>query len=268
MILKPVRPGAALSLSDRDARRPRELHVRSVLKKALTDEVEKLGHLQDRLMAGKRHAVLVILQGRDASGKDGAIKQVFDGCNPQGCRVTSFGVPTALELSHDYLWRIHTAVPPRGYIGIFNRSHYEDVIAVRVKRLVPAKIWRSRFDQINAFERMLAANGVTILKFFLHISRAEQRARLIDRLEDPEENWKFRAGDLDDRRRWGAYTTAYRDALRKCSTKWAPWYVVPADSKTARNYLITRTLNRTLQGLRLTYPRAAREVLALKRSII
>jgi PPK2 family polyphosphate:nucleotide phosphotransferase len=268
MILKPVRPGTTLPLSDRDAQRPRELKDKDALKALLAGEVKALGKLQDRLWAEKRHAVLVILQGRDASGKDGSIKQVFDGCNPQGCRVTSFGVPTPLELSHDFLWRIHTAVPPRGIIGIFNRSHYEDVVAVRVKRLAPANVWRARYEQINNFEKMLAENGVTILKFFLHISRAEQRARLIDRLEDPEENWKFRAGDLDDRRRWGAFTAAYRDAIRLCTTKWAPWYMVPADSKTVRNYLITRTLNRTLRGLRLRYPKASREVLALKRSIV
>jgi PPK2 family polyphosphate:nucleotide phosphotransferase len=267
MILKPVRPGTGLSLSDRDARRPPDLKDRDALKLMLADEVKELGTLQDRLWAEKRHAVLVILQGRDASGKDGAIKHVFDGCNPQGCRVTSFGVPTSLELSHDFLWRVHAAVPPRGIIGIFNRSHYEDVLAVRVKRLVPAQVWRARFEQINDFERMLAANDVTILKFFLHISRKEQRERLIDRLEDPTENWKFRAGDLDDRRQWGAFTAAYRDALRKCGTKWAPWYVVPADSKTVRNYLITRTLNATLRELRMRYPRASREVLALKRTI-
>ncbi len=268
MILKPVRPGSAPSLGDRDARRPPELQDKDALKKMLADEVKQLGKLQDRLFAEKRHAVLVVLQGRDASGKDGVIKHVFDGCNPQGCRVTSFGVPTGLELSHDFLWRVHAAVPPRGYIGIFNRSHYEDVIAVRVKRLAPTKTWAKRFEQINDFERMLAANDVTILKFFLHISREEQRARLTDRLDDPEENWKFRAGDLADRRRWGAFTTAYRDALGKCSTRWAPWYVVPADSKTIRNYLITRTLNAKLRSLRPRYPRARPEVLALRRSIV
>jgi PPK2 family polyphosphate:nucleotide phosphotransferase len=267
MILKPVRQGAAPSLSDRQAKRPQDLPEKDDLKSALDDEQKKLGKLQDRLMAGKQKAVLVIFQGRDASGKDGAIKQVFDGCNPQGCRVTSFGVPTALELSHDYLWRIHAAIPPRGLIGIFNRSHYEDVIAVRVKKLAPETIWRSRFEQINNFERMLAANGVVILKFFLHVSRAEQRERLIDRLEDPEENWKFRAGDLDDRKLWPAFTAAYRDALNRCSTKWAPWYIVPADSKTARNYLITRTLNKTLESLGLRYPKARPEILALKESI-
>ena len=267
MVLKPVQHGAALLLSDREAKRPRELSDKEAIKDALDDEQKKLGKLQDRLMAGKQKAVLVILQGRDASGKDGAIKQVFDGCNPQGCRVTSFGVPTALELSHDYLWRIHAAVPPRGFIGIFNRSHYEDVIAVRVKKLVPEKVWRARYEQINNFERMLAANDVVILKFFLHVSRAEQRERLIDRLEDPEENWKFRAGDLDDRKLWSSFTAAYHDALTKCSTKWAPWYVVPSDSKTVRNYLITRTLNKTLESLRLRYPRAGPEVMALKESI-
>jgi PPK2 family polyphosphate:nucleotide phosphotransferase len=267
MLLKPVRSTDPLRLSDRDAHGPRELGEKDSIKQALADEVETLGALQDRLFADKRHAVLVVLQGRDASGKDGTIKQVFDGCNPQGCRVASFGVPTSLELSHDFLWRVHAAVPPRGYIGIFNRSHYEDVLAVRVNRLVPRPVWSARFEQINAFEKMLSQNGVTILKFFLHISRAEQRERLIDRLDDPEENWKFRAGDLDDRRRWGAYSAAYRDALRKCSTPWAPWYVVPADSKVTRNYLITRRLNETLRRLRLRYPRVKPEVLRLRGAI-
>lgn len=267
MILKPVRHGATLSLSDREARRPRELSDKDSLRDALDEEQKKLGKLQDRLWAGKQKAVLVIFQGRDASGKDGSIKQVFDGCNPQGCRVTSFGVPTALELSHDYLWRVHAAVPPRGIIGVFNRSHYEDVVVVRVKKLAPEKAWRARFEQINNFERMLAANDVVILKFFLHISRAEQRERFIDRLEDPEENWKFRAGDLEDRKLWPAFTAAYRDALSRCSTKWAPWYIVPSDSKTVRNYLITRTLNKTLETLSLRYPKARPEVLALKSSI-
>ena len=267
MILKPVRPGAPLALSDRDAHRPHGLRDRDGVKEALSDEVKQLGQLQERLIADKRHAVLVILQGRDASGKDGTIKQVFDGCNPQGVRVSSFGVPTALELSHDFLWRVHQAVPPRGYIGIWNRSHYEDVLAVRVRHLAPPRVWRARFEQINDFERMLAANNVTILKFFLHISREEQRERLIDRLEDPTENWKFREGDLEDRKLWGAYTAAYRDALRLCSTRWAPWYVVPADSKPVRNLLITQVLNSALRGLRLRYPKAPRAVLALKGTI-
>ena len=268
MLLKPVRPTDRLALSDRDAHKPRDLEDKVALKEALKDEVEELGRLQDRLYADRRHAILVVLQGRDASGKDGTIKQVFDGCNPQGCRVTAFGVPTPLELSHDFLWRIHTAVPPRGYIGIFNRSHYEDVLAVRVRKLVPSSVWKARYDQINAFEKMLTLNGVTILKFFLHISHDEQRERLVDRLDDPEENWKFREGDLEDRRLWTAYTAAYRDALQKCSTPWAPWYVVPADSKKVRNYLITRRLNETMRTLRLRYPRAKPEVLKLRDTIV
>jgi PPK2 family polyphosphate:nucleotide phosphotransferase len=211
--------------------------------------------------------LLVVLQGRDASGKDGTIKNVFDGCNPQGCRVTSFGVPTPLELSHDFLWRVHAAIPPRGYIGIFNRSHYEDVLAVRVRGLAPAEVWKARFRQINEFEWMLSQNGVTILKFFLHISRDEQRKAFRERLDDPEKNWKFRAGDLEDRKHWAAYTRAYRDVLRRCSTPWAPWYVVPADSNTARNFLVTNTINRALRKLRMRYPRVSAEVLALRQMI-
>jgi PPK2 family polyphosphate:nucleotide phosphotransferase len=181
-----------------------------------------------------------------------------------GCRVASFGVPSETELSHDYLWRVHQALPPRGYIGIFNRSHYEDVIVVRVHELVERRVWRRRYAQINAFERMLSEEGTIILKFFLHVSRKEQRERLEDRLTDPRKNWKFRAGDLDDRALWDGYTRAWRDALRRCSTPWAPWYVVPADSKTVRNYLVTRRINHALRRLRLEYPRAAKEVLKLK----
>jgi PPK2 family polyphosphate:nucleotide phosphotransferase len=267
MLLKPVTSETPLGLSDRAARPPRGLPRGAELKVATAEEVEKLGKLQNVLFADKRFALLIVLQGRDAAGKDGTIKHVFDGCNPMGCRVTSFGVPTELELKHDYLWRVHDAVPPRGYIGIFNRSHYEDVLVVRVHRLAPRAVWRERYAQINDFERMLTRNGVIILKFYLHVSRDEQRERLNERLVDPEKNWKFRVGDLDDRRAWNGYTRAYRDALRKCSTPWAPWFVVPADSKPVRNYLVTATINRALRRLHLRYPRAAKEVLALKGKI-
>ncbi|HSA54395.1 MAG TPA: PPK2 family polyphosphate kinase [Gemmatimonadaceae bacterium] len=263
MILEPVTARTRLPLTDRNAARPRGLPRGDDLDAALEREVAELGRLQARLYADRRYALLVVLQGRDASGKDGTIRNVFDGCNPLGCRVASFGVPTELERSHDFLWRIHAQVPPRGFVGIFNRSHYEDVLAVRVRELAPPAVWRARFEQINAFERMLARNSVVVLKFFLHISREEQRERLLERLRDPEKNWKFRAGDLEDRELWGAYTRAYRDAMRKCSTAWAPWYVVPADSKTARNYLVTTTINRALRRLRLRYPRAAPGVLRL-----
>lgn len=268
MILDPVTSRSALGLSDRAAAPPAGLPKSRELKDLLAREVEELGALQRALYADRRYALLVVLQGRDASGKDGTIKHVFDGCNPLGCDVTSFGVPTPLELSHDYLWRIHAAAPARGDIGIFNRSHYEDVLVVRVRGLAPSRAWRHRYAQINAFEHMLSENGVVLLKFFLHVSRAEQRERLLERLQDPEKNWKFRAGDLDDRKRWDSYTRAYRDALRKCSTGWAPWFVVPSDSKTVRNYLVTRTINRALRRLRLRYPRAQPEVLKLASTIV
>jgi PPK2 family polyphosphate:nucleotide phosphotransferase len=208
-----------------------------------------------------------VLQGRDASGKDGTIRHVFGPCDPQGVHVSSFKAPTDLELAHDFLWRIHAVVPPKRMIGIFNRSHYEDVIVVRVKNLAPRSVWSKRYEQINNFEHMLTENGVIILKFFLHISHDEQKEQLIERLEDPAKNWKFRAGDLDDRKLWNQYTRAIGDALAKCSTEWAPWYVVPADDKKARNYLVTRTIVDKLESLKLHYPRADKKVLALKDNI-
>ncbi len=267
MILEPVTSRTRLSLDDRDAMPPDHLSKGDALDDATRSEVKELGQLQSTLFADRRYALLVVLQGRDASGKDGTIKHVFDGCNPQGCRVTGFGVPTALELSHDYLWRVHAAVPPKGYIGIFNRSHYEDVLVVRVKNIVPKSVWKHRYEQINEFERVLSQNGVTILKFFLHVSKDEQRERLVERLTDPKKNWKFRKDDLADRSLWPDYTRAYRDALRRCSTKWAPWYVVPSDKKAVRNYLITNAINDTLRGLDLRYPPATPEVLKLVNQI-
>jgi PPK2 family polyphosphate:nucleotide phosphotransferase len=266
MHLDPVTPHTRLALGDGDASLPRKHHPDD-LETETARAVKKLGTSQSLLYADRRYALLVVLQGRDASGKDGTIKHVFDGCNPQGCQVTSFVVPTDRERSHDYLWRVHAAMPPRGIIGIFNRSHYEDVLVVRVRKLAPKADWKRRYDQINDFERMLARNGVVILKFFLHISRAEQQRRLIERLDDPTKNWKFRAGDLDDRARWDAYTRAYRDALRKCSTAWAPWFLVPADDNHVRNYLITTTINAKLKELDLRYPKAGRESLRLKARI-
>ena len=264
MILKPVDPTQSLPLRDKDAKPPKGLPNGDELKRLLAQEQERLGELQNRFYADRRNALLVVLQGRDASGKDGTIRSVFDACNPQGCQVASFKAPTDLELSHDFLWRVHQAVPARGTIGIFNRSHYEDVLVVRVKNLVPKRVWQHRYRQINDFERMLTENGVVILKFFLHISKDEQREQFLERLTDPTKNWKFRAGDLDDRALWGDYTRAYRDALRKCSTRWAPWYLVPSDHRTARNYLITKVINETLSALKPEYPRASKEVLALK----
>lgn len=264
MILKPVDSDRPLPLNDAAAKSPKGLPNGDELKRMLAHEQERLGELQSAFYADRRHALLVVLQGRDASGKDGAIRSVFTACNPQGCQVQSFKAPTELELSHDFLWRVHQVIPPKGMIGIFNRSHYEDVLVVRVKNLVAKREWQRRYRQINDFERMLSENGVVILKFFLHISKEEQREQFLERLTDPTKNWKFRAGDLEDRALWSDYTRAYRDALRKCSTPWAPWYLVPSDSRTARNYLITRVINEALSALKPEYPRASKEVLALK----
>src|SRR5262245_17843075 len=191
----------------------------------------RLFDLQAKLSAESKQALLIVLQGLDAAGKDGTIRHVFAGVNPQACEVHSFKVPTHIELAHDYLWRVHAATPRRGVIGIFNRSHYEDVLAVRVERLVPEREWRKRYDHINEFERMLTENGTRILKFYLHISRKEQGDRISERLQDPDRNWKFSESDLETRTKWKQYRDAYNDALTKCNTKWAPWYVVPADHK-------------------------------------
>jgi PPK2 family polyphosphate:nucleotide phosphotransferase len=239
----------------------------AALKDETKDLLDRLGELQAALYADGRHALLVVLQGRDASGKDGTVRKVFGACNPLGCEVTSFKVPSPLELSHDYLWRIHQSTPAKGMIGIFNRSQYEDVLVVRVRDIVPKKVWSKRYDQINQFERLLDANGVRILKFFLHISRDEQRDRLRERLDDPKKNWKFQAGDLAERELWSEYTKAYRDALRLCSTPWAPWYVVPADDKKARNFLIARTVVDTMESMKLRYPKADGDALKLKRKL-
>ena len=252
--LTPITSPRQIRLSDSDAAPPRGLPKHKHLEDAADEQVDRIRKLQQKLYADGRFALLIVLQGRDASGKDGTIKKVFRGVNPMGCVVTSFKVPTELEQEHDFLWRVHERVPPRRMIGIFNRSHYEDVIVTRVHNLVPKKVWSERFDQINDFERMLAQNSVVILKFFLHVSRDEQKKRLIERLEDRKKNWKFRAGDLDDRELWDDYTKAYRDAIARCSTSWARWHIVPADDEDARNLLVARKIADTLDALDLHYP--------------
>jgi PPK2 family polyphosphate:nucleotide phosphotransferase len=264
MKLKPVDSRTKLQLRDRDALPPKKAPGGKDLEDALDEEAKRIAELQTLLWADGRYALLIVLQGRDASGKDGTIKHVFKSVNPQGCQVTSFGVPTELERKHDFLWRVHHAVPPRGSIGIFNRSHYEDVLVVRVKKLVPKKVWSARYDQINEFEELLTESGVVVLKFFLHISRDEQRERFEARLAEQDKNWKFRVGDLDDRKLWDDYTEAYRAMLRKCSPKGAPWYVVPSDDKDLRNYLIARCIADTLNGLDLRYPKVDPSVRELK----
>jgi PPK2 family polyphosphate:nucleotide phosphotransferase len=227
---------------------------------ALDEQLDRLTDLQDRLWAEGKRAVLVVLQGIDAAGKDGTIKKVMTAFNPQGCPVTSFKVPSSEELAHDYLWRVHKAVPRRGEIGIFNRSHYEEVLIVRVHGLVPRSVWRSRYDEINAFEAHLAANGTTIVKFFLSISKDEQRERFQARYDDPTKRWKFSMGDLDERERWDDYQAAFDDALSKTSTDVAPWYVIPADRKWFRNLAVATILADTMAGLKPRYPPVAEDV--------
>ncbi len=251
--LQPVDRDDRLKLGSKAARVD-NLPPRQEIDAATDALLDRLRDLQDVFHADRRHALLLVLQGRDAAGKDGVIKTVYGAFNPTGVTVAAFGPPTALELRHDFLWRVHQVVPPRGMIGVFNRSHYEDVLAVRVRQLAPESVWRPRYAQINAFEKMLADNGVIIRKCMLHVSREEQHARLTARLEDPRKNWKFRLEDLDDRALWDEYTDAYRDALRQCSTRRAPWYVVPSDDKPVRNFLIARMLVETLEGLELGYP--------------
>jgi PPK2 family polyphosphate:nucleotide phosphotransferase len=257
MKLTPIRARDTISLSDRAALPPRSLDADDdVLEKKMTKLRLRLDELQNALYAESKRSLLVVLQARDAGGKDGTIRRVFSSVNPQGCTVTAFKRPTPDELAHDYLWRVHAAVPGQGRIGIFNRSHYEDVLAVRVHQLVPKKVWKKRYGQINDFEQMLSGNGVTILKFYLHISREEQRVRLCERLTDPTKNWKFEAGDLGERDLWNEYTRAYVDVFRKCSTKHAPWYIVPADRKHARDYLVLEKIVSTLEQMDPQYPKA------------
>jgi PPK2 family polyphosphate:nucleotide phosphotransferase len=223
--------------------------------KALEVELEaRLAELQEMLFAQGKHALLVVFQAMDAGGKDGAIKKVFDSANPQGVRVASFKVPTPEELSHDFLWRIHQRVPPKGYIGIFNRSHYEDVLVVRVNEIVPPDVWRKRYKQINEFEQLIAETGTRILKFYLHISKDEQRERLQARLDDPSKHWKFSPGDLPVRERWDDYMEAYEDAISHCNAPHAPWHIVPANKKWYRDLVITRAIVQALEGMKLAFP--------------
>lgn len=215
---------------------------------------DRMFALQEMLYAQRKKSLLIVLQAMDAGGKDGTIKRVFDNVNPQGIVATSFKVPTEEELEHDFLWRIHKAAPRKGYIGIFNRSHYEDVLVVRVNNIVPEDVWRARYDHINNFEKLLHDSGTRILKFFLHISKDEQKERFQERLDIPEKNWKFSMGDLPVREQWDEYMKAYADALTYCNTEYAPWHIVPANRKWYRNYIITKTIVETMESMDLAFP--------------
>ncbi len=208
---------------------------------------EEFAEMQELLYGAARQSVLIVLQGMDTSGKDGTIRHVMAPINPQGCNVATFKEPTPADLAHDFLWRVHPCAPAKGMIGIFNRSHYEDVLVVRVHDLAPKAVWKRRYEAINNFERLLAENGTIILKFFLHISKDEQRARLLAREKDPVKAWKLSPGDWIEREKWDDYQAAYEDALSRCSTTDAPWYIVPADKKWFRNLAITETILDTLR---------------------
>jgi PPK2 family polyphosphate:nucleotide phosphotransferase len=253
--------GAPVHLRDYDpdyldgsSKKDAKKDLKKKLAAAMEADQQRLDVLQEALYAEGKHALLIVLQGMDTSGKDGSIRHVFSSVDPQGVQVTSFKVPTADELARDFLWRIHRAVPPKGMIGIFNRSQYEDVLVVRVHNLVPESIWRERYDHINRFEEMLHEHGTTILKFFLHISKAEQKKRLTERRDTPEKQWKFSLGDLKERAYWDAYQAAYEAVLTHCNTPYAPWHIVPANSKWYRNYVIARTVRETLERLNPQFP--------------
>lgn len=225
-------------------------------KKALLELNDELEALQELLYAEGKHKVLIVLQATDTGGKDGTIRHVFEGVNPQGVDVASFKKPTETELKHDYLWRVHARTPGSGEIVIFNRSHYEDVLIVRVHDLVAPSRWEKRYEHINNFEKLLADEGTTIIKFFLHISKDEQKERLEERLADPEKHWKFATGDLAERERWDDYQEAFEAALSRTSTEYAPWYIIPADRKWYRNLVISEVIIDTLKGLEMAYPPA------------
>ncbi len=250
-----VRPGTKLRLADIDPRDTTPFDGDKEKGRARIGKLNaRLEELQEALFAQGRHRLLVVLQAMDAGGKDGVIRTVFDGVNPQGVKVASFKKPTPPELAHDFLWRIHPHTPAAGEIAIWNRSHYEDVLIARVHDLCTEKTWRARYDHIRAFETMLAAEGTTILKFFLHIGKDEQRQRLQERIDDPKKRWKWNKGDLDERRRWNDYQQAYEDALAATSTKEAPWYVVPADRNWYRDLVVSEVLVATLEAMDIRLP--------------
>ncbi|MBA2713071.1 MAG: polyphosphate kinase 2 family protein [Rubrobacteraceae bacterium] len=251
-----VEPGEPVSLATIDPDQTEHYRKKKDVAKELEKQRRRIQDLQARLYAENERGLLIVLQAMDTGGKDGTIKHVFSGVNPQGCRVSSFKAPSAEEANHDFLWRYHKSAPARGRIGIFNRSHYEDVLIVRVKNLVPEEIWSGRYGQINDFERNLSLDGITVLKFFLHISKEEQKKRLQSRLDDPDKRWKFSSNDIKERAFWDDYQRAFEDALANCSTSYAPWYVVPANKKWYRNLVVARTIADTLAAIDPQFPPA------------
>ncbi|MEB3182162.1 MAG: polyphosphate kinase 2 family protein [Nostocaceae cyanobacterium] len=250
-----VSPGERISLADINPDSYENYQKKKLIDQELEYQRQRLAILQERLYAENQRSLLIVLQSMDTGGKDGTIKNVFRGVNPQGCQVWSFKQPSYEELNHDFLWRYHQRTPQRGMISIFNRSHYEDVLIVRVKKMVSKEIWQKRYYIINEFEQMLTLNNITIIKFFLHISKDEQKRRLQKRLNDPNKRWKFSINDVTERKFWDAYQNAYEDAINNCSTIYAPWYVIPANHKWYRNLVIARTIADTLEAMNPQFPK-------------
>ncbi len=251
-----IQPGSRFRLADADPDDTEHYGSKKDAARDLDRQRARITDLQARLYGEHRRSLLIVLQAMDTGGKDGTIKHVFKGVNPQGCQVWSFKAPSAEELDHDFLWRYHNRAPAKGMITIFNRSHYEDVLVVRVKNLVPEAVWQRRYDTINDFEETLTEAGITVVKFFLHITKDEQKRRLESRLADPDKRWKFSADDLRERARWDEYMTAFEDAVTRCSTAHAPWYVVPANAKWYRNLVVARTIADALAAMAPEYPAA------------
>ena len=261
-----VEPGRKVRLADCDPDDTPGADGKKEARSLLDNNVKRLAELQYLLYAESSRALLIVLQAMDAGGKDGAIRRVMGPMNPQGCEVTSFKGPTAEDLAHDFLWRVHKAVPAKGVIGIFNRSHYEDVLIVRVRDLAPKSVWSKRYGQINAFEKILAQNDVHILKFFLHISAAEQLERLMARLDEPDKHWKATIGDFEERKHWDDYQRAYEEALGRCSTDAAPWFIIPANKKWFRDLAVSQIIVETLEKLDMKFPKAKIDVEELRRA--
>ena len=255
-----VKPGELVSLNDYVPGYTGSYTKKGQTKRRLKKLHKQLLKLQELLYAENQRALLIILQGMDTCGKDGTIRKVMAGINVQGCDVVNFKVPSTDELSRDFLWRAHRVAPPKGKIGIFNRSHYEDVLVVRVHNLVPEPVWAQRYQQINDFEKMLVENGTVVLKFFLHISKEEQKARLESRISDPTKHWKITEADIRERAYWDDYMQAYEAVLQECSTDWAPWHIIPADKKWYRNLVIAECIVDTLRKLGMRYPEPTADV--------
>ncbi len=249
-----VKPGHKIRLKDVDANNSGDYKTKDETRARLDVLLKRRADLQERLYGEAKRSLLIVFQAMDTGGKDGATRHLLAGINPAGVRVAAFKAPTPEELAHDFLWRVHKAAPPHGFIGVWNRSHYEDVLIARVHELVPEKTWRKRYKQINDFEEMLTENGTTILKFYLHISKDEQKERLQARLDDEEKNWKFSVGDLEERKFWNKYQEAFEDALSECSTKAAPWHIIPANHKWARDIAIAEIVNKTLEDMDPKFP--------------